>query len=47
MIELNDMKLYNDDCLNIIKKIPNESIDLIVTDPPYPTTSRGSAGNSG
>lgn len=40
-------KLLNADCLEQIKKFPNESIDLIVTDPPYPTTSRGSAGNSG
>lgn len=30
-----------------MKLIPNESIDLIVTDPPYRVTSRGSAGNSG
>ena len=41
------MKIYNGDCLKIIKEIPEESINLIVTDPPYPTTSRGSAGNSG
>ena len=30
-----------------MQTIEDESIDLIVTDPPYPTTSRGSAGNSG
>lgn len=30
-----------------MREIPAGSIDLIVTDPPYPTTSRGSAGNSG
>jgi site-specific DNA-methyltransferase (adenine-specific) len=35
------------DCLELMKNISNESIDLIITDPPYPTTSRGSAGNSG
>jgi site-specific DNA-methyltransferase (adenine-specific) len=29
------IKLYNGDCLEITKDIPNESIDLIVTDPPY------------
>lgn len=28
-------------------KIPNEVIDLLVTDPPYKATSRGNAGNSG
>lgn len=35
------------DCLELIKELPDNSIDLIVTDPPYPTTSRGNAGNSG
>lgn len=40
-------KLIHGDCLESLKKIPSESIDLIVTDPPYPTTARGSAGNSG
>ena len=29
------MELYNDDCLKILKDIPSDSIDLIVTDPPY------------
>lgn len=27
--------------------LPDESVDLIVTDPPYKVTSRGNAGNSG
>ena len=44
---MNKIKLINGNCLNTLKNIPNESIDLIVTDPPYPTTSRGNAGNSG
>lgn len=35
------------DCLEEMKNIKDESVDLIVTDPPYPTTSRGCAGNSG
>lgn len=35
------------DCLELMKEIPDKSIDLIVTDPPYRVTSRGSAGNSG
>ena len=39
--------LCNGDCLDILRNIPDNSIDLIVTDPPYPTTSRGNAGNSG
>lgn len=39
--------LRQGDCLEIMKDIPDGSIDLIVTDPPYKVTSRGSAGNSG
>lgn len=35
------------ECLTEISKISSESIDLIVTDPPYKTTPRGNAGNSG
>lgn len=27
--------IINDDCLNILKQIPDKSIDLILTDPPY------------
>lgn len=33
MIEVN--KIYNDDCLNILKQLPDKSIDLVLTDPPY------------
>lgn len=39
--------LFLGDCLVYMKGLADESIDLIVTDPPYPTTSRGNAGNSG
>ena len=28
-------KIYNEDCLKKIKKIPEDSVDLILTDPPY------------
>lgn len=31
------IKLYKGDCLEVMNKIPDESIDLIVTDPPYST----------
>lgn len=41
------MKLYNDNCLNIFPTIEDNSIDLIVTDPPYLVTSRGNPGNTG
>ena len=30
-------KIYNEDCLEGMKRIPDSSIDLIVTDPPYGT----------
>lgn len=30
-----NITIYNDDCLNIIKQFENKSFDLIVTDPPY------------
>lgn len=33
MIELD--KIYNEDCLEGMKRIPDKSVDLIVTDPPY------------
>ena len=39
--------IYNKDCLDVLKNMPDNSIDLIVTDPPYLTTSRGNSGNSG
>ena len=43
------MKSYikQGDCLELMKEIPDGSIDLIVTDPPYKVTARGNAGNSG
>lgn len=33
------MKLFNGDCLDIMKSIPDESIDLILCDLPYGTTA--------
>ena len=33
------MKLYNDECIKILKKLPDNSIDLVLNDPPYGTTS--------
>lgn len=29
------IQLYNDDCKNIIPTLPDNSVDLVVTDPPY------------
>ena len=31
--------LYNGDCLEEMKKIENESIDMVLTDPPYGITA--------
>lgn len=33
MLELN--KIYNEDCLIGLRKLPNESVDSVITDPPY------------
>ena len=41
------VNLYKSDCLEVLKIIPDNSVDLILTDPPYKTTSRGNAGSSG
>ena len=45
MLELNT--IYNINCMDGFKEIEDESIDLLITDPPYKTTSRGGTGNSG
>jgi site-specific DNA-methyltransferase (adenine-specific) len=31
----NNVIIYNDDCLNVLKEIPEQSIDLVITSPPY------------
>ncbi len=33
------MKLINGDCLEVMKNIPDNSIDMVLTDPPYGTTA--------
>ena len=33
------MNLYNGDCLDVMKELPNNSIDFICCDPPYGTTN--------
>lgn len=39
MLEVN--RIYNEDCLSGMKRIPDKSIDLIVTDPPYVIETSG------
>lgn len=41
------IRILNENAVEVMKKIKDESVDLIVTDPPYKVTSRGNAGNSG
>ncbi len=36
---MNTSKLYKGDCLEVMKLISNESVDAIITDPPYGTTA--------
>lgn len=39
--------IYNGDCLAGMRGLPDQSVDLIVTDPPYRMTARGNHGNAG
>ena len=41
------IKLYNENCLNVLKNIEDNTIDLIVTDPPYKVTQKGNKGTMG
>ena len=34
-----DFELYRGDCLDVMKDIPDGSVDMILTDPPYGTTA--------
>lgn len=38
--------LYCDDYKNVLKQLPDNSVDLIITDPPYKTTKRGISKNT-
>lgn len=47
MIDIKKLKkcsVINDDCFNVLNKIPDNSIDLILTDPPY-NLAQYSTGN--
>lgn len=41
------MKLYNADCMEILKTIPDNSIDLVVIDPPYEKSCDGNVVGGG
>ena len=34
-----EMKIYNGDCLDVMKNIPDKSVDLVLCDLPYGTTN--------
>ena len=38
------VSLFNDDAINVLKTLPDKSVDLIVTDPPYEFGQGGSGG---
>lgn len=38
---MSDIKLMQGDCLELLKTIPDKSVDLVVTDPPYEFTNGG------
>lgn len=40
-------KIINENAIEFMKTLEDESVDLIVTDPPYKVTPKGCAGNSG
>lgn len=39
------MTLYNDDCLKILRTMPDKSVDLVITDPPYEVSATNGGGS--
>ena len=39
--ETENLMLFNKNCLEVLEAIPKNSIDMIITDPPYKITRRG------
>lgn len=44
---MSNIKIYNQDCMEMLKNIPDNSIDLIITDPPYDVSCTGGGGSQG
>lgn len=42
VVKVENVTLHHGNCLDILKTIPSESVDLVVTDPPYKVISGGS-----
>lgn len=43
---MNNYQLYQGDCLEIMKNIEDNSIDLVITDPPYKTITGGDSNGA-
>ena len=43
----NDIRRDNEDCMEVLKRLPDNSVDLIVTDPPYLIEKCGGGGQYG
>ena len=41
---MNQIQIKQGDCLELMKEIPDKSIDLIVTDPPYDISATNGGG---
>ena len=39
--------IYNEDCLKGLKELPDHTVDLIVTDPPYLISATNGGGTVG
>jgi site-specific DNA-methyltransferase (adenine-specific) len=39
--------LYNENCLDVLSRLDEESVDMVLCDPPYLTTPRGNSENYG
>lgn len=38
---MSKVELYQGDCLEVMKNMPNKSVDLVITDPPYEISTTG------
>lgn len=41
------IKIYNSDCMEMLGNLPDNSVDLIITDPPYDVACTGGGGSQG
>lgn len=46
VLKYGDITVYNEDCLKVLDRLPDNYVDLIITDPPYKTTKRGISKNT-